>query len=289
MNRATPKSAKSAISAAALIAFCTLPAHATWLDNDPVCQSFGCVIVHNGETYSVYDNYDISASRRLAAGEPLIRRSNSDIPNQGSVSPVITGSLDTALSSAPLSDQGAILGIDNNRDGRADQSPIDANGSGFLDAGDSMDLFEVNTRTSIVGAATSYQRSFYITSTVDFSLFAQAISLNSNGAMSLSSSLGDVGFNYQIQTSGTDAGLSFGRRAQRGRVNRTVGNVRTISDLFGAPVEIVEFRRSIGKKNANTIAEQSIRFDYVYDFGSYDMSIGNGELDFEIEFDFYAR
>lgn len=289
MNKTPLIAAKYAIGAAALIASCTLPAHATWIDTDPICQAYGCVVVHNGEQFRVYDNYDVQSSRRLSTGEPLIARSRADIPNEGDVSPVITGSLDTALSVAPLSDQGARLGVDVNGDGRADQLPSDANGSGFLDAGDGMDLFEVNASTRIVGAATSYQRSFYIASTTDFSLVAQAISLRSNGAMTLSGGLGDIGFNYQIETRGSDAGLSFGRRAQQGRVNRTVGNAATIADLFGAPVEVAEFRKQVSKKNADTIAEQSVRFDYVYDFGSYDMSIGNGELDFEIEFDFYAR
>lgn len=288
-NRSVFTGARRCLALAATALCVMLPAHATWIDTDPVCQVFGCVVVHDGISFSVYDNYDSTAGRRLVPGEPLILRTGSSLPGTGTVNPVITGSRDEALSSAPLADQGARLGIDTNGDGIGDRFPIDANNSGYLDAGDSMDIFAINTSTSIIGAATSYQRSFYISSTSDFYLSAQALPSVSGSGVTLGNGLNGIGFTYQLTTRGNDDGMAFGRRVQRGQVNRPIGNVATMADLLGQPTQIMEFRRAIRKRNANTLAEQSVRFDYVYDFGNYDMSMGNGDLNFEIEFDFYSR
>lgn len=266
-----------------------LPAHATWIDDDPICESYGCVVVHDGISFSVYDNYDIAAGRTLSPGEPLIQRTTNTLPGTGTVNPVITGSLNEALSTAPLADQGAMLGIDTNGDGIGDRFPLDANNSGFLDAGDSLNPFDITQNTSIVGTSTSYQRSFYISSTTDFYMAAQALSGISGVGIDATSKLNTIGFTYQLTTRGNDDGMAFGRRSQPGNVNRPIGNVTTMADLIGQPVQIMEFRKAIKKKNAQTIAEQSVRFDYVYDFGGYDLSMGNGELNLEIEFSFYSR
>ena len=265
------------------------PAHATWIDDDPICENFGCVVVHDGISFSVYDNYDIAAGRPLAPGEPLIQRNSNTLPGTGTVNPVITGSLAEALSTAPLADQGVMLGIDTDGDGIGDRFPLDGNNSGFLDAGDSLNPFDITQATSIVGSSTSYQRSFYISSTTDFYMAAQAVTGLSGMGIDATNSLNTIGFTYQLTTRGNDDGMAFGQRAQPGRVNRPIGNVATMADLVGQPVHIMEFRKSIKKRGAPTIADQSVRFDYVYDFGGYDLSMGNGELNFEIEFSFYAR
>jgi hypothetical protein len=62
-----------------------------------------------------------------------------------------------------------------------------------------------------------------------------------------------------------------------------------LGDLAMQPTPLVDFRKAVAKKKATNIAEQSVRFDYVYDFGAYDMSLGRGEIDFEIEFAFHRR
>jgi len=51
----------------------------------------------------------------------------------------------------------------------------------------------------------------------------------------------------------------------------------------------MEFRNSIRFRDAADLPSQSVRFDYVYGFENYDMSMGEGHLEYEIEFDFYNR
>ncbi len=263
-----------------------VPAHASFIDSDPICQTYGCVVIHDGVSFDVYDNFDASTGRPIAVGERMVRRSTNPILGTGEVHPVITGSLTEGFSVAPLQDQGSMLGIDTNGDGNSDIDPIDANGSGFLDAGDSLDIFEITGTTSIVGGNTSSQRSFYVSSTTDFYLTAEILtSLGGN----ISSGLAGMGFTYRVQRRGRDDGMSFGRSAMRGNQYRPIGAISTLADLAGGPVRIMEFRRSVSRRRSNSLPDQSVRFDYVYDLTRYDLSMGEGSLNFEIEFDFINR
>lgn len=263
---------------------------ATWLDQDPLCQTYGCVIIHDGNSYAVYDVFDIQAGAEVPSGAPLIRRLTGGPPDSiGEVHPVITGTTTEALTTAPLEDQGAMLSIDTDGDGIGDLIPVDANNSGFLDAADTLPSFELTDATSIVGSSTSYQRSFYFTSTTDFYLTASVAQGPAGQGISLTNGLQSIGFTYRIQRGGNDDGLRFGQRAQKGNTTRLVGNVTTLQDLAAGPVTLLDVRRELAKRNADTIAEQSLRFDYVYDFGGYDLAMGNGDLNFQIEFDVQRR
>ena len=51
----------------------------------------------------------------------------------------------------------------------------------------------------------------------------------------------------------------------------------------------MEFRNAIRFRDAADLPSQSVRFDYVYGFGGYDLSMGDGHLQYELEFDFYNR
>jgi len=289
LNKAASAGLYRYLTMAALGLSASLTANASWIDTDTLCQSYGCVVIHDGVSFDVYDKFDSSTGTIISVGQPLIRRLSNPILGAGSVNPVITGSLDEGLSAAPLQDQGAILGIDTNGDGIGDRFPLDTNNSGFLDAGDSLDSFEITSSTNIVTGSTSAQRSLYITSTTDFYLTAQVLSNLTSPGLGTGSGLAGMGFTYRIQRNGNDDGMRFGRSARKGRTFRLIRSVNTLADLAVAPVQIIEFRRAIAKKRTASLPDQSLRFDYVYDFGSYDMSMGNGDLNFEIEFDFYAR
>ncbi len=264
-------------------------AQATWIDDDPVCQNFGCVVVHDGTNAQVYDAVDSLTGRRLGSGEQLILRATNPVIGSDYVAPVVTGTQTSTLISAPMQDQGIRLGIDRNRDGVADFGPDDTNGSGFLDAGDSFQEFDITGNEELVGSSTSYQRSFYMTSTVGFHITAEAIANLSGAPDYLQSDPRSIGFTHRIQRAGNDNGFRFGRRAQKGNQYRTLTPVSTIADLIGQPVPILDARREIAKGNASTLAEQSVRFDYVYDFAGYDMALGSGELSFDLEFNFQMR
>jgi len=83
--------------------------------------------------------------------------------------------------------------------------------------------------------------------------------------------------------------MAFGADTRNGNYIRTIAGIDTVGDLFGSPTQIMEFRNAIRLRNAVDLPSQSVRFDYVYGFADYDLSMGDGHLQYELEFDFYNR
>ena len=265
------------------------PALASWLDSDFYCRVYGCVVVHDGFTFDVYDNYVFATGGTVPVGGRMISWTGNPFQGSGNVNPVITGSRTEGFHSVPLEDQSVILGIDTNGDGNPDRLPNDTNSNGFLDAGDSLDPFELTLRTDLVAADTSAQRSFYLSSRTDFYLTAEARITGSSDAFNTSNLLTNVDFRYGVTRNGNDDGMSFGSNARNGNFIRTIGNANNLADLLGSPTQILEFRNAIRRRDSSDLPSQSVRFDYVYGFEGYDLSMGDGHLQYEIEFDFYNR
>lgn len=264
-------------------------AQASWLDSDFYCRVYGCVVVHDGFTFDVYDNYVFATGGTVPVGGRMIPWTGNPFQGAGAVNPVITGTRTEGFHAVPLQDQSVVLGIDLNGDGTPDRLPTDANGSGFLDASDSLDPFELTMTTDLVAADTSAQRSFYLSSRTDFYLTAEARLIGNADQFNSTNLLNDVEFRYGVTRNGTDDGMSFGSNARNGNFIRSIGNANTVADLFGAPTQILEFRNAIRQRDSADLPSQSVRFDYVYGFGGYDLSMGDGHLQYEIEFDFYNR
>ncbi|MEL7232573.1 MAG: hypothetical protein AAGJ85_08700 [Pseudomonadota bacterium] len=265
------------------------PAAASWLDSDFYCRVYGCVIVHDGFTFDVYDNYVFATGGTVAPGQPMIAWTGNPFDGAGEVNPVITGTRTEGLYAVPLEDQGVTLGIDTNGDGTPDRLPVDANGNGFLDASDSLDPFALTSSTRLVSATSSAQRSFYLSSRTDFYVVAESRLLGTPDALNDPAQLSNISFLYDVTRSGTDDGMRFGQNARGGNYIRTFGNADDLLDLYQVPTQIMEFRNSIRLRDAVDLPSQSIRFDYVYDFEDYDLSLGEGHLQYEIEFSFYNR
>lgn len=276
---------------AAAVAGLTLapPAAASWIDSDFYCRTYGCVVIHDGFTFDVYDNYVFATGGTVPVGGQMIPWTGNPFQGAGGVNPVITGSRTEGFHTVPLQDQSVILGIDTNGDGVPDRLPVDSNSSGFLDAGDSMDPFNIGLSTDLVASDTSAQRSFYLSSRTDFYLTAEARLLGATDALNTPAQLANIGFDYDVTRSGTDDGMSFGSNTRNGNYIRALGNVNDLDDIFGVPTRIMEFRNSIRFRDAVDLPSQSIRFDYVYGFRNYDLSMGEGHLQYEIEFDIYNR
>lgn len=275
--------------AGGLAVFQGLPASASWIDSDFYCRTYGCVVAHDGFSFDVYDNFDFVSGTELAPGERMIRWTGNPIQGPTGVNPVITSTRMEGFHTVPVEDQSVVLGIDTDGDGVPDRLPVDQNNSGFLDAGDRLDPFDLSSATTLVAADTSAQRSFYLTSRTDFFLTAEARLLGDNDGFNTALMLENVAFDYDVTRSGVDDGMAFGADARNGNFIRPIDNADQVSDLFGAPTQILEFRRTIRRRNSDDLATQSIRFDYVYGFADYDMSFGDGHLQYEIEFDFYNR
>lgn len=264
-------------------------AAASWLDSDFYCRTYGCVIVHDGFSFDVYDNYVFSTGGTVPVGGRMIPWTGNPFQGAGGVNPVITGSRTEGFHSVPLEDQGVTLGIDTNGDGVPDSLPIDTDNRGFLDAGDTLDPFAMTLSTDLVAADTSAQRSFYLSSRTDFFVTAEAQLVGPGGGLNSTEQLRNIGFSYGVTRNGTDDGMAFGANARNGNYIRTIGLVNDLGDMLGTPTRIMEFQQPIRVRNAVDLPSQSVRFDYVYGFENYDLSMGDGHLQYQIEFDFYNR
>lgn len=264
-------------------------AAASWLDSDFYCRTYGCIVVHDGFSFDVYDNYVFTTGGTVPVGGRMIPWTGNPFQGAGSVNPVLTGTRTEGFHSVPLQDQSVRLGIDTNGDGVPDRLPVDLNGSGFLDAGDRMDPFALTLETDLVAADTSAQRSFYLSSRTDFYLTAEARLIGPGGGLNSSQQLDNIGFDYGITRRGQDDGMSFGANTRNGNYIRQIGAINDLGDLLGTPTRILEFRNAIRRRDATSLPSQSVRFDYVYGFEDYDLSMGEGYLRYEIEFDFYNR
>ena len=82
--------------------------------------------------------------------------------------------------------------------------------------------------------------------------------------------------------------MAFGGAATQGGF-RKLGNFETLGPLSSSAQFIVEFPTAIRRQFDDDLPEQSIRFDYVYGFEGYDLSLGAGDLRYQIEFDFFRN
>ena len=265
-----------------------LPAQASWLDSDFYCRVYGCVIVHDGRTFDVYDNYVFATGGSVPPGGRMIPWSGNPFQGAGAVNPVYTGTRTEGFHLVPVREEGVLLGIDQTGNSEIDLSP-GANADGFLDASASLAAFSLDGRTDIAAAETSSQRSFYVASRTDFFIAVSSRLRGGSGSLDDPSQLSRIGFRYGIREAGNDDGMAFGSRAANGNFYRFIGNVDDLGDVFARPVNIVEFTRAIRRRSSNDLPSQSVRFDYVYGFEGYDMSMGAGDLRYAIEFEFYNR
>ncbi len=259
----------------------------SWLDSDFYCRTYGCVIVHDGFTFDVYDVYRFDGGGTVGPGEPLVPWSGNPFQGGGRVNPVVTGSRTEAFTLAPLVEEGSMLGVDLDGDGSLEFQPT-ANASGFIDATSVMPSFTLGPGTRIRATETSSRRSFYLSSRTDFYLSGEVIPTG-NGPAGDPGAYDGILFEYDIVTQGNDDGMAFGGAAHRGNSWRRPVSVNTLADLLGAPTYLVEFRRDIRQRSSNSLPAQSVRFDYVYGFDEYDLSMGAGALQYRLEFDIYNR
>jgi hypothetical protein len=263
------------------------PAHASWLDTDFYCRVYGCVIAHDGFSFDVYDNYNFATGAAVPAGARMLRWTGNPVAGTGAVNPVFTGTRTEGFHAAPLQDESFRVGIDRGGDGIADILPT---GTGFLDAGDAFNPFAITSTADLVAADSSAQRSFYLTSRTDFFLAARVFPVGTPDPLNTAERFSNISLTYRITPSGLDEGMDFGSNASNANGQmRVIGNVDDLGDLYAAPVNIMEFRRDIRQRESASLPSQSVRFDYVYGFRGYDLSLGAGHLRYRIEFDFVNR
>ncbi len=265
------------------------PAEASFIDTDFYCRNFGCVIAHDGFTFDVYDAVSLETGIVVPAGGQLIRWSQNPVIGTGGVNPVFTGTRAEGFHIVPLQDESFRLGIDTTGNGQINLAPIGGSANGFLDASSTLDPFALTAVTNLVAAESSAQRSFYLSSSMTFYLAAQSYILGPADPLNAPQRLSNVNFRYQLTRSGNDDGMAFGANARPGNVFRPVGNVTHLGQLYGQPQYLMDFRFPISFRENPSLPSQSIRFDYVYGFEGYDLSMGAGHLRYRIEFSFFRR
>ncbi|MEM7459648.1 MAG: hypothetical protein AAF331_09295, partial [Pseudomonadota bacterium] len=265
MKRRTWTSLKSTLLVCTAL-FSAPHATASWIDSDFYCRVYGCVVVHDGFSFDVYDNYVFATGGTIPVGGRMIPWTGNPFQGAGGVNPVITGTRTEGFHTVPLEDQSVILGIDSNGDGVPDRLPNDGNSNGFLDAGDSLDPFNISLSTDLVAADTSAQRSFYMSSRTDFYLTAEARLVGPADGFNSANLLNRVGFDYGVTRQGIDDGMAFGADTRNGNYIRSIAGIDTVGDVFGNPTQIMEFTNAIRLRNATDLPSQSVRFDYVYGF-----------------------
>lgn len=261
-------------------------ASASFLDSDFYCRTKGCVIVHDGVSFDVYDVHIFATNGTVPRGGRLIPWTGNPFQGTGQVNPVFTGSVTEGFHVIATSKQGVTVGIDATGNGTIDQSST-GDTNGLLDAEDAFNSFNITENTTLRAAQTSIRRSFYLSSrTEGFLISARAALLGTRDALNQVATLENVKFDYGITQRGRDGNLRFGNAANDGGYRR-LGNINNLSPLSNAPQYIAEFPDAIRSRSNNSLPAQSVRFDYVYGFEGYDLSLGAGNLQYEIEFDFY--
>jgi len=261
-------------------------AQTSFLDTDFFCQNFGCVVIHDGQDFDIYDNYRFATnSCCIPFGAQMI----SFFTRAGETNQ--TGTTQRAINFRPDSSQSFRLGIVQAAGGQPTISTFD-DGDGFLDAGDSLSRFTIaaDTDLSLDNDARSYSHSIFISSrNTRFSVRAQAEIDNVTGDFQQTLGLDDIAVDVGVTRRGNDDGFNFGARANTSQSTFS-STVSTLDDLTSGQVEIAEFRRFAGiRTRTGSINQQLIRLDLEYTMPDYDLSMGLGSLDATVTIDFFRE
>jgi hypothetical protein len=185
---------------------------------------------------------------------------------------VITGTLDP-VPVAGGADEGYPIDIINQTSGGI----FTDDGDGVLDAGDTLTAFGIDITTDVVSDDATFSRSFYVASNTAFDLNATAsISANTLGA-----ALGDIGFSCDnISLAGTDGVITYGGNSQDPSVGGAGFTCPSDLGSLGGGSIIFDGGQATAA-SVGTIATQSVRFDFSYNF-TYDLSMGTGDFDVDV-------
>ena len=261
-------------------------AQSSFLDTDFFCQNFGCVVVHDGQTFDIYDNWQFSTNSCCVpfGGQMISFFNRANETNE-------TGTTQRAFNFRPDANQSFRLGIIQAANGEPTVATFD-DGDGFLDAGDSLNAFSINAGSDVAldTAGRTYSHSFFVTSRdTRFSVRARADVASATGDFVSTLSLEDIALDVNLTADGNDDGFVFGSRA-RSNNNSINNNISNLGDLEGAQVEIVDFTNPNGIRIRNgDINQQVIRLDLEYTMPQYDLSMGLGSYDVDVTIDFYRE
>ena len=261
-----------------LLLLASTPAQASFLDTDFWCRTYGCAVVHDGTTYDIYDNWQFATQSCCVpvGGEMIDYYVRAGVPN-------VTGTLDRA-GPGPGPGQNQMIEVVN---GTGTFAVLD-DGDGFLDAADTLGAFTLTPDTDINVSGRQYSHSFFISSRdTAFSVRALAQISARSGVLGDTVGLGDIKLTPSMSVRGNDGGFDYGAGANASNAMIVTG-VNDLGDLATRPTQIFDFSNDIRVGNGD-IDEQSIRLDFLYELPAYDMSMGAGALEVDVEFNFYRE
>ena len=258
------------------------PASASFLDTDFWCLTYGCAVVYDSQSYEIYDNWQFATGRCCTPyGTAMPTYYN---PIQSLRTTGITDIPDAA----PQGGEG--FGFDI-IDGNQVLTRND-DGDGYLDASDSFSAFTLSSNTDLQldSKGRAYSHSFWITSrNTRFSLRARASISDVSGDFANTLTLGDIKLDTNVSTSGNDNGFRYGSDANGANVT-ILNGIDDLGDLQSNPTRLINFGRFNGVRRRNgDLADQTIRIDFNYRMPDYDMSMGIGEMNVDVVFDFYRE
>ena len=272
------------IASLALISGWQVTAHASFLDDDFWCRTYGCAVVHDGQNFDVYDNFIFATNSCCVANGAQM------IPGSSTFGQFnLTDSLTKHV--GPNSTQSMYIGL--TQDGSTISQALLDDGDGYLDAGDNFGgVFSMGSLTDIMldGPGKAYSHSFYITSrNTKFSLRALASIASSTDDFANTITLDDINIDAAMTRRGNDAGFDFGRRARSNKI--TVENgIIDLGDLQAVPTKMFSFNNNSGIRRRNgDLNEQTIRLDFLYTMPDYDMSMGVGSMNIDMVFAMYKE
>jgi len=224
-----------------------------------------------GGTAPIVSDFVLMTSPSGTAGDDI---------TPGDVYTVVTGTLDPVPVSAAAG-EGYPIEVINQTSGGV----FSDDGDGVLDAGDTLTAFGIDITTDLETDSNSLNRSFYVASNTAFDINASAsVVTNTLSAAGLT----DIGFSCNgIALTGTDGTISFGGNSQ----DPTVGGAGftcpgDLSSLGGAGSIIFDGGRATAA-SVGTIATQSVRFDFGYNF-IYDLAMGVGDFDVDVTYTIFV-
>lgn len=276
------KTLSRAVTLAAL-ALIAPAAQASFLDTDFWCRTYGCAVVYDSQSYEIYDNWQFNLNLCCVAYGGQMQAYYQNFQSLR-----VTGTTDRPTSVA--SDEGFMLGI--TEDGKDISQSIIDDGDGYLDASDELSAFTLSSLTDVKldGPGERYSHSFWISSrNINFSLRARASMSKATGDFRDTITLGDIKLATNVQRRGNDNGFDFGSRASDSNVT-IVNGIDDLGDMASGPARIIHFGRTSGIRIRNgDFDDQVIRVDFEYTMPNYDLSMGTGEIEIDVEFDFYRE
>ncbi len=268
-------------------------AYASVIDR-PFFQVLGVVVVWGADdsatTAPVVSDFVLLTPASGSAGADLIA---------GNVNTVITGSLTPVdgASTASVAGGNPITGATG---ASATYTDTAGAGAGVLDATDTLSAFGIDGSTDVTGLTASHTSSFFVASNAAFDIYAVADNLTKTGDFSADATVGldDISLSMSLQAGSaqTVGSLSYGVDSQvPGTFDNGLDTGATLDLLTTAsagPNGLKVFDGTVRTAaSVGSLADQSVRFDNVYDFGGaagYDLSMGSGTISADVTYTIFV-